>query len=173
MNRIGNRLISGAERQKASRAKAKARGVCLYCRVNPNNGKTICEQCSDLRKQERERRKASGLCSTLHCPHPPIEGLTCCTVCTERRKATMRVLKERVLNHYGARCNCSCGCSVTNPRHLTIDHINSDGGRQREAQKIHGGHANYRNIIKAGFPDDLQILCWNCNCAKEFSGGCL
>jgi hypothetical protein len=77
-----------------------------------------------------------------------------------------------VLNHYGLKCFCSCGCSVTNPRHLTLDHINNDGAAQRRSGRYNGGLANYRKIIKQGFPKDLQILCWNCNCSKEYYGGC-
>lgn len=30
----------------------------------------------------------------------------------------------------------------------------------------------YRWIKKNGFPDSVQVLCWNCNCAKGIYGYC-
>ena len=88
--------------------------------------------------------------------------------------AARKALKEKVLVHYGYKCNCGCGCQVANSNHLTIDHINNDGHihRKQLGTKIRGGQAFYRWIVKNNFPKDLQILCWNCNCAKEFYGGC-
>lgn len=164
--------MSGSERQKLSRRRVKERGICLYCRENKTSGKTICQECSNKRSIDRVNRTKSGICATLHCRKVAVSGVSCAECC-ERRKKTHQRLKAEVFAHYGTKCSCSCGCTVTNPRHLTIDHKNNDGAQQRREAGIRGGHANYRNIIKAGFPTDLQVLCWNCNCAKQFSGGCL
>ena len=30
----------------------------------------------------------------------------------------------------------------------------------------------YAKIISEGFPDSIQVLCWNCNAAKGMDGVC-
>jgi len=67
--------------------------------------------------------------------------------------------KKIVVEYYGGKCAC---CGETNLWFLTVDHINNDGyklGRGRNGCKM-------EDIIRKGFPDDLQLLCYNCNCAK-------
>lgn len=73
--------------------------------------------------------------------------------------------KRIVLEHYGDKCTC---CGETEPKFLTIDHINNDGHKHRH--KL--GSRIYWDIIKNNFPSDLQILCFNCNCAKGIYGIC-
>lgn len=160
------------ELSKIDRKKRIASGCCPYCRCTSVPGKSICPSCSERRRRESNRKRAAGICVSLGCRNTLVPGKVNCQTCINKRSEKLRQLKQTVLNHYGQRCNCPCGCTVTNFRHLTIDHRNNDGSRQRKAQGIHGGHANYRIIIKAGFPDDLQVLCFNCNCAKAFYGGC-
>lgn len=75
-------------------------------------------------------------------------------------------LRGQILNHYGSMCKC---CHEMNEKFLTIDHINGTGKSHRERT---GGAVNfYSSIIKSGFPNDLQILCWNCNCGRALNGG--
>lgn len=80
---------------------------------------------------------------------------------------------EQIRNGYGNKCNC---CGETNPLFLTIDHVNNDGykhrGRNDGKYKIgsFSGHY-YKTIIKAGFPEDLQLLCYNCNCGRARNKG--
>lgn len=74
---------------------------------------------------------------------------------------------------YGNKCNC---CGESNKLFLTIDHVNNDGYKIRQRNKNgnysapFSGHY-YKQIIKANFPSDLQLLCWNCNCGKARNGG--
>ena len=71
-------------------------------------------------------------------------------------------IRERVFSHYGRSCR-SCGESDIIV--LTIDHIEDDGAvRRREGEPR--GLAFYRWIGNNGFPDDLQVLCRNCNWRK-------
>ena len=61
------------------------------------------------------------------------------------------------------------GCLVTNPKHLTIDHVNNDGSIDRKILG-HGGDTTYRRIL--GMPKSeagirYKILCRNCNRKKE------
>lgn len=73
--------------------------------------------------------------------------------------------KTQVFDHYGWKCSC---CGEETPEFLCIDHINNDGNVQRA---FHKGNNTYHHIIKAGFPDDLQTLCFNCNMGKHICGG--
>ena len=79
----------------------------------------------------------------------------------ERRKRH----KESIFNHYGNKCAC---CGEAQILFLSIDHINNDGNEQR--QKIHPAFF-YKWIINNNFPDDLQLLCMNCNFGKRMNGG--
>ena len=144
---------------------------CVYC-GGPATGKTICIDCASERARDREERKDAGLCVNTGCPNDTRPGRVTCAQCSVKVSKKTRILKQLVLDHYGQRCNCSCGCSVAKFEHLTIDHKNNDGAKRRKDGQHHCGQANYRRIIREGFPDDLQVLCWNCNCAKQYYGGC-
>lgn len=82
--------------------------------------------------------------------------------------------RDIIYSAYGDKCNC---CGETNKLFLTIDHVNNDGYKNRpynknkgRATNLYSGHY-YIKIIKANFPKDLQLLCWNCNCGKARNGG--
>lgn len=78
-------------------------------------------------------------------------------------------LKIDVFNYYGGRCFC---CGESDFRFLTIDHSKNDGAAWRKhfSGKISGGKF-YKVIVELGYPDDLRLACWNCNCARQFNGG--
>lgn len=76
-------------------------------------------------------------------------------------------LRNLVLDHYGGKCAC---CGEAEKVFLCIDHIN--GGGQRHRKTVGWGSGFYRWVIKNNFPDDLQILCHNCNAAKELTEVC-
>lgn len=79
-------------------------------------------------------------------------------------------LFNKILDHYGRRCNCP-GCLETNVKFLTIDHVNNNGSEHRKS--ITGQTLGiYRDIINRGFPDDFQIMCHNCNWGKARYGKC-
>jgi len=73
-------------------------------------------------------------------------------------------LKAQVLDHYGHTCAC---CGTT--EQLTVDHVNGDGGQHRMelfGTQEAGSAAIHRWLIKNGFPDGFQVLCWPCNRSK-------
>ncbi len=99
-------------------------------------------------------------------------GVFRCASCALKRQH--RVLKAVVFDHYGRRCVC---CNEKQFEFLSIDHKNGQGAEQRRAFFARTGQQMvgcvfYRWIIKQGFPDDLQILCMNCNSAKGWYGKC-
>ena len=67
------------------------------------------------------------------------------------------MLRKIVIQHYGGRCKCG----ESTYEFLTIDHRNGGGSAHR--RKI-GANNIARWIIKNNFPENIQILCWNCNC---------
>jgi len=81
--------------------------------------------------------------------------------------------RDTIYRAYGNKCAC---CGESNPLFLNIDHINNDGYKLRPRNKSgnysppYSGHY-YKQIIQAGFPKDLQLLCWNCNCGRHRNGG--
>lgn len=71
-----------------------------------------------------------------------------------------------VIARYGGRCKC---CGETESAFLTLDHVNNDGSQHRKVVRP-GSLVTW--IIRKGFPKTIQILCFNCNCAKGFYGVC-
>jgi hypothetical protein len=78
-------------------------------------------------------------------------------------------IKDEVYEHYGGyKCNC---CGESNPKFLSLDHINNDGGKHRKLFGITGGMHLYRWIQKNNFPEGFQVLCYNCNLGKARNQG--
>jgi len=67
------------------------------------------------------------------------------------------------LDHYGRVCSC---CGVEEEAFLTIDHMNGKKDRHESGDKL------YRMLVKNGFPEGFQTLCYNCNIAKGHRGVC-
>lgn len=77
-----------------------------------------------------------------------------------------RKIKLLVLEHYGNKCKC---CGESHSEFLTIDHIRSNGAAHR--RKI-GKRPIYPWLYINNYPRGFRILCFNCNCAKYYSGYC-
>ncbi len=80
-------------------------------------------------------------------------------------------LRDNVIEHYGGKCVC-CGEAI--PEFLTIDHMNNNGAKHREeirTSRTGAGYSFYRWIIHNNYPNDLQLLCYNCNCGKHRNKG--
>lgn len=87
----------------------------------------------------------------------------------EKRKEESKKLKQIVVNHYGGACKC---CGINDIRFLSIDHINNDGWKEKEHRKNRmNTFLVYKKLIREGFRSDLQILCYNCNIARQHNGG--
>ena len=86
----------------------------------------------------------------------------------EWQKKKAQEYRRIVIEHYGNKCAC-CGEEIY--QFLSIDHVNNDGAAHKKLVGA-SGSAMCRWIIKNHFPVDIQILCYNCNCAKGFYGKC-
>jgi hypothetical protein len=71
-----------------------------------------------------------------------------------------------VLDAYGGVCRC---CGEDEFAFLALDHVNGGGRADRAAR---GGADWWSSLIREGFPSGYQVLCHNCNTAKERPGGC-
>lgn len=99
-----------------------------------------------------------------------------CKLCVSMYQTNYQAkYKKIVFDHYGNKCVCKHGksiCGENTPEFLSIDHINGNGKKHRNRNKVSGSNF-YRFItLKLKFPKNLQILCHNCNLAKGFYGGC-
>jgi hypothetical protein len=86
------------------------------------------------------------------------------------KRARYERIKDTVFAHYGGyRCSC---CGETEPTMLTIDHKLEDGAAfRRRLRGLRWSYNFYEWIINNGFPEDLQVLCYNCNLSKHRNGG--
>ena len=87
-----------------------------------------------------------------------------CNVCMGKRERNK--LKIEFLEAFNWQCSC---CGESDPRFLTLDHIENDGNEHRQ-------NYNEQQIMyqakKAGWPKDrYQCLCFNCNCGKSVNRG--
>lgn len=67
--------------------------------------------------------------------------------------------------YYGGKCAC---CSEDTFEFLTLEHKN---GREPGKRRRTGKWA-WLEVKRAGFPDTITVLCFNCNCAKGAYGSC-
>jgi hypothetical protein len=84
-----------------------------------------------------------------------------------RRRAARERARLEMIAIFGGACEC---CGETNPRFLTLDHINGDG---RAHRAMAGGSGNIVFNLKArGWPKEgYRLLCFNCNCGRAYNGG--
>lgn len=116
--------------------------------------------------------RAMGLC--CGCRKIPVEPHKVCEACAKKMRDRRALRKREIIDHYGGACTC---CGETEPQFLSLDHVNNDGADHRRSLRKgkprgYEGAAFYWWVVKAGFPTDLQLLCFNCNCAKGFYGIC-
>lgn len=111
----------------------------------------MCKKCSTVEAAERHRERARLGTAVLRAAN-----------------------KLKVIEAYGSKCAC---CGETEPYFLCIDHVDNDGARHREEiglgrstdgrRKVGSGSIMYAWLVKAGFPEGFQLLCANCNMAKQ------
>jgi hypothetical protein len=84
------------------------------------------------------------------------------------REKDRTVYKDLVYAHYGGYV-CVC-CGETNKMFLTLDHINNNGS----TSEVFGSKRTslrYYKLYKSGYAEQLQVLCYNCNCGRYRNGG--
>lgn len=84
----------------------------------------------------------------------------------ERHRLWAREMRASVIQAYGGKCTC---CGETELAFLALDHVHNDG---KEHRRQLGGNGIYIWAKRNGYPERLQVLCNNCNLAKERLGIC-
>ena len=165
-------LEKNREYQEKQRNQHREIGKCLTCGKATVPGLSTCKECSGRATKstmERyNRNKESGLCPM--CGKKLEDGdkfrcKECHKIHLKSGKDQWKNKRKLVLEHYGNTCTC---CGETTYEFLEIDHINNDG---LEHRKRTGSHI-IEDIIKNNFPNDMQILCANCNRGKGKFGEC-
>lgn len=159
-----------------------ARGKCGACGTNPPRpDKKNCQTCHDKARdtttKTRNARREAGLCYLCGL-NPPFGDSPLCVSCFERQtqknKARHAALKSEVFAAYGGfQCRCDCGCRISAPQVLTLDHINNNGNEHRReiGQSKSLGSVFYKWLQKNGYPPGFQVLCFNCNVGRHINGG--
>jgi hypothetical protein len=142
-----------------------ALGHCGYCpHKSPNNREIkitkntnikigYCRICDDLLSDQNQYA------------HHIKDGKNICKSCFQYNESNRLFgIKCKLINKYGGRC---VGCGEENIEFLTIDHINNDGAQERKETGRFGA-IFYRYLLKTALSDKYQILCYNCNCSKEY-----
>jgi hypothetical protein len=184
-------MANTQKQRRASYAELRRRGLCVNCGV-PSVDKTLCARCRKKASDRQRKRYERGICN--QCGRRTKLG-SLCRFCKIKQRPYSRKqsrggkarqwqrayavrVKKTVFDHYGNRCVC---CGQDQERFLTIGHKNNDGHsdlrcRIRKRSKHHGrrfsGSCWHARIIKLGFPDDLELQCWNCNMARTHFGFC-
>ena len=99
------------------------------------------------------------------------DGLqTYCKECQSRRgwRDNIKLREDAFKAYGGARC-INCGEDYIHV--LVLDHIDSDGNRERAELKekfgVTPGNGFYRYLKRQKWPIGYQVLCHNCNFLKE------
>ena len=150
-------------------AKARILGLCQQCRCKPPEfGKSCCKSCR-IKTREAYKQRSKNLGWMKKKPKYANDWDKNNPELKKQYSSKCRSnLKNQVFDHYGYICKC---CGESQFEFLTIDHIN--GGGNEHKRKIGKGTSDlHRWLIKNNFPDEFQILCFNCNCSKGIYGTC-
>lgn len=150
-------------------------GICIRCQRSPAEaGRVQCKGCQNTGKAgsrcQRAVRKKQGLCVN-GCGNLSVNGKVRCTDCSnaqsEYQKLEYARLKHEIVVAYGGKCTC---CKEYIETLLTLDHKLNDGAKERKPSS-YNVLTFYRKIVRKGFPEIYQLLCWNCNYGKFRNGG--
>lgn len=181
------RAMDAAKRrvtQPLAVARRKANGVCITCACRPaDEGFVTCATCraraAKYKKDANARRERNHLCRSCGAARELNRKL--CPRCLQyfRLHARSRKIQnaeahrrrkqaaiDAVLRHYGDECAC---CGEVERVFLTVDHLEGTGAAHRKQIRRRN---IYFWLVKNHFPQGFQILCFNCNCAKERVGQC-
>ena len=141
----------------------RARGLCA-CSRELAEGMAQCRACKESASQSYRKRRANKLCMMCSAP---TGGPAYCGEHRLHVKQTRDQIRYAAIDAYGGKCACP-GCSETNKAFLCIDHI--DGGGNKHRKSI--GQSNFfRWLRQNNYPPGFQVLCANCNQAKQWCGG--
>lgn len=88
----------------------------------------------------------------------------------DKQKQWRKHTKQTIISYYGGKCAC---CGENRIEFLSIDHIDGGGAEHRRSLGRNGrGTSFYKWIMDNNYPQELQVLCFNCNLSLGFHGYC-
>ena len=150
----------------------KKSSKCIQCTLEYSINRYLKDQ-EGVRRRVSDRVKlliSKGMCAC--CGENSIyeKSAQYCEKCylakAKIRKEKNMAERVKAFEHYGGQ-KCTC-CGETQFHFLTFDHINNDGNVDRKMK----GYSHFSHwALSHGYPDNIQILCWNCNMGKRNNGG--
>lgn len=138
---------------KNRRNEKRTDGVCLICLIQKAvDGHVCCDSCMQKQRDRYAEYVEKGICPNCLL-RPLVDGKKKCLYCLNAKVAEREHDWQTVLNHYGQVCAWP-NCGATDPDLLTLDYVNNDGAKDRVRDM-------YKRVIKLGFPETFQVLCWN------------
>lgn len=160
--------------QKTLYMERKEKGLCVSCGQKHERTTAYCKSCTQKVIEYDRKRIEKGMC--LRCRAVlPVEGKKHCQRCldfmnrpeeVERKKVYRRGIRKEVIEGYGGKCTC---CGEANLGFLSLDHVNNDGKAHRE--EVGAAIQTVFWARKNGYPNNLTVLCYNCNLGRQFNGG--
>ena len=89
------------------------------------------------------------------CPHIKVTNIP--------KVSIIKNLHKKVLLKYGGVCT---SCKETELKFLTIEHINGDGSKEIREKFKEQKYAFYNHLLNMDKRNDIEVLCFNCNCSK-------
>lgn len=87
---------------------------------------------------------------------------------TDRRKELHKFKRSELIKWLGGKCRC---CNESTHEFLSFEHKNGGGTKHRKS--VGGNMVRWLyGFGEKGLPEDIELLCFNCNCAKGFYGKC-
>lgn len=167
---------SGNKKRRAIRYHRRENGRCVQCDTKAIDGYVVCFRHLSMRRASAKargrayyhKRRSEGGCTM--CSSVAEGGKTLCSKhlssSNEFAIRRWRRLVEEVISAYGGKCAC---CGEDEHGFLLIDHVANDGAEHRKA--IGCGSKIYGWAKRNKYPDNLQVLCSNCNYSKMKNGG--
>lgn len=158
------------QKRKELRDFRRASGLCTDCgKESMDVGARHCIKCNErVTKQQKKyyiERKTNGICR--RCGNGVVDGKAYCVRCSKSSVSSRSRLRSKIIEKYGSKCEC---CNESNPRFLTIDHVNNDGITER--MKSCGKSMSFlRKLARTEKRPDLRLLCYNCNMGRQHNGG--
>ena len=150
----------------------EVKGLCRNCgKREAFNNKKYCSYCTSISTtRKRKLVQTKGICSRCGTSLDMNEPYSRCYTCREKGRQYGVRVKQACFVAYGNQCVC---CGETEIVFLTIDHIFNDGHNHRKELPKPHGVGFYNKLKKEGYPKDrFQLLCMNCNFAKQIAGVC-
>ena len=133
----------------------------------------VCRKCGVILTDENwyasYKKKYDYVCKKCNCEYTKKWQQNNRDKCNQLQNESNHRLINDVIDAYGGKCAC---CGETRKEYLSIDHINGDGNKHKREIGVKDSREFYRWLKKNNYPEEFQVLCFNCNCGKRNYSAC-